>query len=105
MKNQEEAIKEKIVKQLSTVIDPELGIDIINLGLVYSIDLDEDGICLVEMLLPTLGCPLANTLTTMVITAVKKVPEVHNADVEFILKPAWTVSRMSRAAKIALGVH
>lgn len=104
MKNKK-AIKQQIVKELSTVIDPELGIDIVNLGLVYSIDLDEDGICLIEMLLPTLGCPLANTLTTLVITAVKKVPEVHNVDVEFILKPAWTVDRMSRAARIALGVH
>ncbi|MCT7717037.1 MAG: iron-sulfur cluster assembly protein, partial [Lactobacillus iners] len=50
-------IKDEIVAQLAKVIDPELNIDIVNLGLVYAIDLDEDGICLVQMMLTTMGCP------------------------------------------------
>ena len=101
----ETTIRDDIVKQLATVIDPELGVDIVNLGLVYQIDLDEDGICLVEMTLTTMGCPLTGVLAKMVTDAVKRVPEVKNGDVEFIWEPAWTVDRLSRAAKLALGIH
>lgn len=104
MRSKEE-IKESIIKQLTTVIDPELGIDIVNLGLVYTIDLDRDGICLIEMTLTTMGCPLTDLLARLVTEAVKKVPEVENVDVEFIWEPGWTIDRMSRVAKLTLGIH
>ena len=97
--------KDDIVQRLATVIDPELHIDIVNLGLVYTIDLDNDGICLIEMTLTTMGCPLTNVLADMVTKAVKEVPEVKNVDVEFVWEPAWTIDRMSRFAKLSLGVH
>ncbi|MBB1080144.1 metal-sulfur cluster assembly factor [Limosilactobacillus sp. STM2_1] len=100
-----QSIKDDIIQQLSTVIDPELRVDIVNLGLVYSIDLDNDGICLIEMTLTTMGCPLTNVLADMVTKAVKKVPEVRNVDVEFVWEPAWTTERMSRLAKLTLGIH
>lgn len=100
-----QSIKDDIVQRLATVIDPELHIDIVNLGLVYTIDLDNDGICLIEMTLTTMGCPLTNVLADMVTKAVKEVPEVKNVDVEFIWEPAWTIDRMSRFAKLSLGVH
>ena len=57
-----EEIKQYITNQLATVIDPELGVDIVNLGLVYEIDLDEDGICLINMTLTTPACPLTEVL-------------------------------------------
>ena len=100
-----QSIKDDIVQRLATVIDPELHIDIVNLGLVYTIDLDNDGICLIEMTLTTMGCPLTNVLADMVTKAVKEVPEVKNVDVEFVWEPAWTMDRMSRFAKLSLGVH
>ena len=100
-----QSIKDDIVQRLATVIDPELHIDIVNLGLVYTIDLDNDGICLIEMTLTTMGCPLTNVLADMVTNAVKEVPEVKNVDVEFVWEPAWTIDRMSRFAKLSLGVH
>ena len=100
-----QSIKDDIVQQLATVIDPELHIDIVNLGLVYTIDLDNDGICLIEMTLTTMGCPLTNVRADMVVKAVKEVPEVKNVDVEFVWEPAWTIDRMSRFAKLSLGVH
>lgn len=98
-------IKDDIVQQLSSVVDPELHIDIVNLGLVYTIDLDNDGICLIEMTLTTMGCPLTNVLADMVVKAVRNVPEVKNVDVEFVWEPAWSIDRMSRFAKLTLGVH
>ena len=100
-----QSIKDDIVQRLATVIDPELHIDIVNLGLVYTLDLDNDGICLIEMTLTTMGCPLTNVLADMVTKAVKEVPEVKNVDVEFVWEPAWTIDRMSRFAKLSLGVH
>ena len=100
-----QSIKDDIVQRLATVIDPELHIDIVNLGLVYTIDHDNDGICLIEMTLTTMGCPLTNVLADMVTKAVKEVPEVKNVDVEFVWEPAWTIDRMSRFAKLSLGVH
>lgn len=98
------AIKKAIVKELATVVDPELGVDIVNMGFVETIDLDDNGICLIELTLEILGCPLTGQLAQMVKQAVKRVPEVKNVDVEFITNPRWTRDRMSMAAKFALGV-
>jgi len=55
-----EAMKEKILEALETVIDPELGIDIVNLGLIYGVELNEEGHCQVNLTLTTMGCPLAD---------------------------------------------
>lgn len=98
------AIKEDIIRQLATIIDPELRIDIVNLGLVYSIDLDDEGICLIEMTLTMMGCPLTQFFLDRVPVAVKRVPEVKNVDVEFVWEPRWTIDRLSRAARLTLGI-
>lgn len=98
-------IKDDIVVQLATVVDPELQMDIVNMGFVETIDLDEDGICLIELTLEILGCPLTGMLAQMVKEAVMRVPEVKNVDVEFITTPRWTRDRMSDYAKMTLGVY
>lgn len=98
-------IKNDIVNQLATVIDPELGMDIVNLGFVCTIDLDQEGICLIELTLEILGCPLTGVLAHLVKNAVMKVPEVQNVDVEFVTTPRWTRDRMSDYAKLTLGVY
>lgn len=100
-----EIIKNDIVAELATVIDPELGMDIVNMGFVYRIDLDDDGICLVELTLEILGCPLTGILAKLVKEAVTRVPEVKNVDVEFITTPRWTRDRMTDYAKLTLGVY
>ncbi|CDI41560.1 N-6 adenine-specific DNA methylase YitW [Lactobacillus helveticus CIRM-BIA 953] len=94
-----ETIKNDIINQLATVIDPELNVDVVNLGLIYEIDLDKDGICLINMTLTTPACPLTGYLIDSITQAVKKVPEVKNVDVEFVWYPVWTPDRMSDAAK------
>ena len=98
-----ETIKNDISAQLATVIDPELNVDVVNLGLIYEIDLDEDGICLINMTLTTPACPLTEVLISGITEAVKKVDEVKNVDVEFVWYPVWSPDRMSDAAKKYFG--
>ena len=100
-----ETIKTKILSALEEVIDPELGIDIVNLGLIYEIRFDGDtGETEIDMTLTTMGCPLADLLTDQIYDAMTEVPEVTNTEVKLVWYPAWTVEKMSRYARIALGI-
>lgn len=99
-------IKERILAALEMVIDPELGIDIVNLGLIYEIEFDpENGETVIKMTLTTMGCPLADILTEYIHDALKEVPEVTKAEVKLVWYPAWTTDKMSRYARIALGIR
>lgn len=100
----DEALKENIYGALEQVIDPELGIDIVNLGLVYGVDLDEEGTCKVTMTLTSIGCPLAPIIVDQVNAALADIPEIKKVDVDIVWNPPWTKDRMSRYAKIALGI-
>lgn len=100
-----ENIKTRILTALEEVIDPELGIDIVNLGLIYEIRFDGDtGDTEIDMTLTTMGCPLADLLTDQIYDAMTDVPEVTNVEVKLVWYPAWTVEKMSRYARIALGI-
>ncbi|PCS00872.1 metal-sulfur cluster assembly factor [Lactococcus fujiensis] len=103
--DQIEQIKNNILEALENVIDPELGIDIINLGLVYEITFDDSGLTEIKMTLTTMGCPLADLLTDQIHDALKDVPEVTEIKVNLVWYPAWTVDKMSRYARIALGIR
>lgn len=96
-------IQERIFHALEEVIDPELGIDIINLGLIYEIRF-MDGKAEIDMTLTTMGCPLADLITDQIYDVLKTVPEVTDVDVRLVWSPAWTVQKMSRYARIALGI-
>lgn len=99
-------IKERILTALETVIDPELGIDIVNLGLVYEVEFeDATGDTVIKMTLTTMGCPLADVLTDQIHQALAEVPEVGKAEVKLVWYPAWTTDKMSRYARIALGIR
>ena len=101
-----EKIKTRILESLEQVIDPELGIDIVNLGLIYEIRFDEtNGETEIDMTLTTMGCPLADLLTDQIYDAMSDVPEVTKTDVKLGWYPAWTVEKMSRYARIALGIR
>ena len=100
-----EKIKTRILESLEQVIDPELGIDIVNLGLIYEIRFDEtNGETEIDMTLTTMGCPLADLLTDQIYDAISDVPEVTKTEVKLVWYPAWTVEKMSRYARIALGI-
>ncbi|WP_044643007.1 metal-sulfur cluster assembly factor [Risungbinella massiliensis] len=97
-------MKEEIMEQLEEVYDPELHIDIVNLGLVYGVDIDDEGKVDVTMTLTAMGCPLSATIHQMVTEAVMKVDGVQSVYVDIVYDPPWDKSRMSRYAKIALGI-
>ncbi|MDA8352733.1 MAG: metal-sulfur cluster assembly factor [Firmicutes bacterium] len=100
-----EQMKEEIMEALETVEDPELHIDIVNLGLVYGVDIDDENNVKVTMTLTAMGCPLAGMINEMVDTAVKSVDGVNNVEVNIVWNPPWSKERMSRYAKMALGIH
>ncbi len=96
--------KESICKQLQKVIDPELFVDIVNAGLVYQVNLNEDNHATVVMTLTVVGCPLAPIFTHDVEKAMLGLDFVETANVQYAYEPVWTVDRMSSSAKIFLGV-
>lgn len=98
-------IKDHIMTALETVIDPELGLDIVNLGLIYGIDLGQEGNCEIKMTLTTMGCPLADALTEQIHSALAEVAEVKTVEVKLVWYPQWTTDKMSRYARIALGIR
>lgn len=100
-----EDMKENILGALENVIDPELGIDIVNLGLVYDVDLDEEGTCKITMTLTSMGCPLGPVIVDQVNTALSELPEIKKVDVNIVWQPPWNKDMMSRYAKMALGIR
>lgn len=101
----DEQLKENIMGALELVVDPELGVDIVNLGLVYDVEMDESGNTTVTMTLTSMGCPLAGTIVDHVKRALRDIPEVKEVDVNIVFNPPWSKDRMSRYAKIALGIR
>ncbi|MGK0576249.1 metal-sulfur cluster assembly factor [Macrococcus capreoli] len=99
-----EAMKDSLMGALENVIDPELGIDIVNLGLVYHVDMDDDGLVTVDMTLTSMGCPMGPQIIDQVKTALGELPEVKDVEVNIVWTPVWSKDMMSRYAKIALGV-
>ncbi|HLR18508.1 MAG TPA: metal-sulfur cluster assembly factor [Staphylococcus sp.] len=100
----EEELKDSILGALEMVIDPELGIDIVNLGLIYNVDVDDDGLCTVEMTLTSMGCPMGPQIMNSVKEALAEIPEVKETEVNIVWSPPWGKDKMSRYAKIALGI-
>lgn len=98
-------LKDSIMGALELVVDPELGVDIVNLGLVYDVKMDDAGIVTIDMTLTSMGCPLAGTIVDNVKSALTDIPEVKDTEVNIVWNPPWSKDRMSRYAKIALGVR
>jgi metal-sulfur cluster biosynthetic enzyme len=98
-------MKDSMLGALENVIDPELGIDIVNLGLVYDVDLDDEGLATVTMTLTSMGCPMGPVIVDQVNTAMSELPEVKSTNVNIIWNPPWSKDKMSRYAKMALGVR
>ncbi|NUN11246.1 metal-sulfur cluster assembly factor [Candidatus Micrarchaeota archaeon] len=95
--------KELVLNALKKVVDPEIGIDVVNLGLVYDVKFEGEKI-LVSMTLTSPGCPLAATIQRDAIKAVQDATGFTHVEVDIVWEPAWTPEKMSEEAKAALGM-
>ena len=93
-----------IVAALKTVYDPEIPVDIYELGLIYKIDIEDDRSVRVDMTLTTPNCPSAQELPQMVESAVMSVPGISKADVSVVWDPPWDQSRMTDEARLTLNM-
>jgi len=99
------SLHDQIVAALKKVYDPEMPVNIYELGLIYGIEVDDAGAALVRMTLTAPNCPVAGTLPGEVERAVRSVPGVSSAKIELTFDPPWSKARMSEAAKLALGLE
>ena len=95
---------EKIVNVLKTIFDPEIPVDIYELGLIYDVLVNEDSEVKILMTLTTPNCPVAESLPMEVEEKVKSLDEVNSAEVEITFDPPWTQDLMSEEAKLELGM-
>ena len=104
MADTEPNLEEQIVDALKTVFDPEIPVNIYELGLIYDLAIEDEGQVKIKMTLTSPGCPVAGSLPGEVQTRVEGVPGVANADVELVWDPAWNPSMMTEAARLQLGM-
>ena len=96
-------IEERVVELLKTVYDPEIPVDIYNLGLIYGIDLDDDGNLKIDMTLTAPSCPAADFLVEDARIKLESIPGVKSVDIRIVYEPEWNKDMMSDEAKLDLG--
>jgi FeS assembly SUF system protein len=94
---------EEVIRQLKTVYDPEIPVDIYELGLIYDVNVSAEGAVSVRMTLTSPACPVAGSLPAEVERKIGGLPGVSKAEVELVWDPPWSTDRMSEAAKLELG--
>ena len=101
---QSQGIEEKVVEVLRTVFDPEIPINIYELGLVYNVDVSPAADVVIRMTLTSPACPVAGTLPPEVENKVRAIPGVTSAKVDLVWDPPWSMENISEAAKLELGM-
>ena len=96
-------LEDKIIQTLKTCYDPEIPVDIFELGLIYEIAIDDKANVKIKMTLTSPACPVAGSLPPEVEAKVKAIPEVTSAKVEIVWSPPWDKDMMSEVAKVELG--
>ncbi len=97
-------LKEKIIKEIKKIYDPEIPVNIYELGLIYEIKVEKDNNVKVKMTLTTPNCPVAESLPKEVKDSIIQVKEVNDVDLELVWDPPWDKSMMSEAAKLELNL-
>ncbi|MEP2829593.1 MULTISPECIES: SUF system Fe-S cluster assembly protein [Alphaproteobacteria] len=100
-----EQLTDDIIAAMKTVYDPEIPVDIYELGLIYKVDISDDRDVLIDMTLTAPGCPVAGTMPIMVEDAVRTVEGVGDVRVNMTFDPPWDPSRMSDEARVALNMY
>ena len=98
-------LEEKIIQTLKTCYDPEIPVDIFELGLIYEIRISDEADVNVKMTLTSPACPVAGSLPPEVEAKLRAVPEVNNVKIELVWNPPWDRDMMSEVAKVELGMY
>ncbi len=97
-----EQLKNDIIAAIKTVYDPEIPVDIYELGLIYELEVEDDGLARVRMTLTSPACPVAESLPMQVQERIASVEGVRDVDLQVVFDPPWTKERMSEEARFAL---
>ena len=97
-------LTENVIAELKTVFDPEIPVNIYELGLIYRIDVQPDGFVEIDMTLTTPMCPVAQTFPLTVQERIMQVPKVTGVKVELVWDPPWTKERLPEAVRLSLGL-
>ena len=97
-------LKDKVIAEIKKIYDPEIPVNIYDLGLIYDVKVDKKNIVEIKMTLTTPNCPVAESLPKEVEDSVKEIKEVNDAKLELVWEPPWDKSMMSEAAKLELNL-
>jgi FeS assembly SUF system protein len=102
--DREDNLRENIIAVLRTIYDPEIPVNILDLGLIYMLDIDDQGKVEIEMTLTAPACPVAGTFPGVVEARVAEVPGVNSVHVELVWEPPWSVDSLSEEVRLELGI-
>tara|TARA_B100001121_G_C18219007_1_gene402784 strand:+ start:83 stop:385 length:303 start_codon:yes stop_codon:yes gene_type:complete len=97
-------IKEKIINEIKKIYDPEIPVNIYELGLIYKIDVDDNNKVVIEMTLTSPNCPVAESLPNSVKNNILKIDDINEVELKLVWDPPWTKDMMSEAAKLELNL-
>ena len=103
MENENTTIEEKIVKMLRTVYDPEIPVNVHDLGLIYNVEVDDEKNVKIEMTLTAPNCPAADFIVEDVRMKIESIEDVKSVDIQLVFEPEWDKDMMSEEAKLELG--
>ena len=103
MENENTTIEEKIVKMLRTVYDPEIPVNVYDLGLIYNVEVDDEKNGKIEMTLTDPNCPAADFIVEDVRMKIESIEDVKSVDIQLVFEPEWDKDMMSEEAKLELG--
>lgn len=95
---------EEVREALKVVVDPELGINVVDLGLVYEVDVDDEGVAKVAYTLTTMGCPVGPLIEQQMQTILSTIPGLAGVEATLTFDPPWTPEKMSEEARLAMGM-
>ena len=97
-------LKEKVITEIKKIYDPEIPVNIYDLGLIYNIQIEKDKTVKIEMTLTSPNCPVADSLPKMVKENIEKLSNIDKAEIKLVWSPPWTKDMMSEAAKLELNL-
>lgn len=97
-------LSDQVRAKLELVLDPELGVSIVDLGLIYGITVSKDGICTITMTLTTIGCPLFGQIQKEIEDQVMELDQIEDVKIDLTFDPPWNAEKMTEEARIQLGL-